>query len=572
VILGLLSMVAANVAVTLGAVSITQRVSTGRRSVDVLLLLLVRYILIAMAVLATGLSRCLNPIALGVLALLGLGVWAATGEHRRFPRIAMPDLAWPLWLAIAVIAARLLWQVWVFAPYSVDPLSYHLPKLAWWIQHAALLPYPGADVRETWPAGFELLETWWCVFLHHDVLIEMAGLEFLALGAAAAAALARAVGLAPRSSAFAAVLYAITPAPILHATACMNDGPVASVILTTLTLVAVRAHPLLIASAAAVGVGIKPTFACVIPGAALLFFLERRTPLLPVRSRACVVTLAALAIAVGSFWYGLNTVRFGNPTYPVGSLDTVERESKSGVGLLGKRLNDLTGQAVYDERDQTTVQFILSPGWGLLMFSCGGVALIAMVRSNAALRRLAAVFGITLLVAITLAPFGVFYFRFLMFFPALGAIAVAAFTERNPGSALLPWAAAVLSFLSTLRPGDLRSSDVERLRNQDWQTRGSDRRFEIIPPGDTVVCLSGTHDDSNGESYTLYGPGLARRVAYLPKIESQDDLFAQMARHQARWIFTQARNADGRSQAVVIEAARQGRLEGVGSLHWLPRR
>jgi hypothetical protein len=571
VILGLLAMLAANVAVTLGAISITQRISTGRRSMDAVLVLLLRYVLIATAILATGLARGLNPIALGILALLGLAAWAALGEYRRLPRLHWPDFGGVLWLSIVVVAGRLLWQVWLFAPYSVDPLSYHLPKIAQWIQQGALLPYPGADVRETFPAGFELLETWWCVFLHHDVLIEMAGLEFLALGALATAAMARAAGLNPRVSAFAAVLYAVTPAPALHATGCMNDGPVAAVMLATLALAAVRAHPLLILSAAAVGVGLKPTFASVIPGVALLTFFERRTPLLPVRVKACAVTLAALAVLAGSFWYGLNVARFGNPLYPVGSVDTVGRASKSGVGLIGSRLNDLVGQAVYDHRDQTTVQFILTSGWGLLMFACGGVALIAMTRSNAALRKLAAAFGLTLLMALVLAPSGSFYLRFIMFVPALGAIAVAALYERFPALGPLPWVAAVLCFVSTLRPGDLRDSDVESLRKQDWRTRCAGERFEWIPDGETILSLSGTHDDSNGVSYSLYGPGFTRRVVYLPRIESREDLFAQLAKHQATWIYSQARNGDGRSRGIILEAAKDRRLDGWRNLHRIPR-
>jgi len=559
VILGLLAMLAANVAVTLGAISITQRLSTGRRSVDAVLLLLVRYVLIAAAVLATGLARCLNPIALGVLALLGLGVWAASGEHRRLPRVAMPDLGKALWLAAAVIAGRLLWQVWFLAPYSVDPLSYHLPKMAQWIQQGALLPYPGADVRETFPAGFELLETWWCVFLHHDVLIEMAGLEFLALGSAATAALARAAGLGLRLSAFAALLYAITPAPALHATGCMNDGPVASVMLATLALAALRAHPLLVVTAMAAGVGLKPTFASVIPGAALLYFFERRTPLLPVRVKSCAVTVAVLAILIGSFWYGLNVARFGNPLYPVGSLDTVGRASKSGVASLGSRINDLVGQAVYDDRDQTTVQFILTSGWGLVMFACGGVALIAMARSNAALRNLAAAFGVTLLLALVLAPSGSFYLRFILFFPALGAIAVAALCERVPAISPLPWAAAILCFMSTLRPGDLSGSDLERLMERDWRSRAVEPFQDAVTR--TILCLRGTHDDSNGVSYRMYGPGFTNRVVYLESIHSVDDLMAQLDRNQTSWIFAQARNGDGASLRVILEAVRKDRLD-----------
>jgi len=567
VILGFLAMLVANVAVTLGAISITRRISSGRRSLDAVLFFLIRYLIIAAAILGTGLAHLLSPLPLGILGAAGLALWAASGEHRRLPSFPRPELGWLLWALIAMIVGRLLWQVWWYAPYSVDPLSYHLPKMAQWVQQGALLPYPRADIRETFPAGFELLETWWCVFLHHDVLIEMAGVEFLALGAAAVAALARYSGLGLRSSAFAAVLYAVTPAPLLQATACMNDAPVASVMLATLALCATRSSPLLVLAAAAIGVGIKPTFAFVLPGIVLLAFLERRSTPLPPPSRAWGIPLLALSLAVGSFWYVLNLVRFGNPLYPIGSVNTVEKASLSAIegASLPLRLNDLVGGAIYDARDHYTVQFILVAGWGIVMFACGGVALVAMLRTNGAIRKLAAAFGLTLLVALQLAPWGSFYLRFILFFPALGAIAAAALAGSLPRGAPVLWVTCALCLLSTTRPGDLRTSTLETLSSSDWHERTIDRSFVWAVPSDaTIACLQGTHDDSNGEGYLAYGPGLSRKVVFLPRVESVEDLVRQMNDHEAFWLFPQARNGDGSSRRHILQAV----LREVLSQQW----
>jgi hypothetical protein len=118
--------------------------------------------------------------------------------------------------------------------------------MAEWIREGRILHAPGTDVRETFPAGFELLEAWWTVFLHHDFLIEMAGVEFLALAFAAVAALGRTLGLAPRAAAAAGLLYLLTPGVHLLAVSCMNDAPVAALFLSSAALSLPRASRALV--------------------------------------------------------------------------------------------------------------------------------------------------------------------------------------------------------------------------------------------------------------------------------------------------------------------------------------
>lgn len=558
-ILGVLAMTAANGAATLAAFSFARRLSTGSLSLDSVLFLLCRYVLIAAVVLAAGLTRLLAPLPLGLLAMAGIAFWFAAGEHRHLPRTLGCFPGWILGTTTAIIVLRLLVQVVIFHPYSVDPLSYHLPKVAHWIQQRALFPYPGADVRETFPAGFELLETWWCVFIHRDSLIGMAGVEFLALGAAATAALARHAGLSPKASGFAAILYALIPAISLLATACMNDGPVAAAMLATLALAAHRANPLLLLASAAIGLGLKPTFGAVLPAAALLYWLERKSAVSRPSDRAAAILLAALAFSVGGFWYGANAIRTGNPLYPVGSLATVQKGTPSGstAFALGRRLNDLVGSAVYDDGDHYTVQFILVAGWGAACFACGGVGLIAMLRSNPPLRRMASAFGVALIGALVLAPPGSFYLRFLLFFPALGALSTALLCESIPRLTMIPVVAAASCFVSTLVPGDRRD----------------ERRFDQVPPDAVVACFSGTYDDSNGESYLAYGPTFSRTVVFLDGIDTVTALMGRLKERRAGWVFPQARNRDGTLRLLLLDATRQGllRRESTGLYRVLPQ-
>ena len=99
----------------------------------------------------------------------------------------------------------------------------------------------GVDLCAPFPAGFELLEAWWVVFLRHDVLIELAGVEMLLLCAAGAYALAREVNLTERPAAWAAFLTVLTPGLYLSATACLNDIAIAALVIVTMAFVLTRA-------------------------------------------------------------------------------------------------------------------------------------------------------------------------------------------------------------------------------------------------------------------------------------------------------------------------------------------
>ena len=176
------------------------------------------------------------------------------------------------------------------------------------------------------------------------------------------------------------------------------------------------------------------------------------------------------------------------------------------------------------------------------------------------MRRLAAAFGATLLIALAVTPLPSFYLRFILFFPAILAIAAVRLVERLPRLAPILGLCVAWSVVSTLVPGDLRLSDIARLRRQPVSARVPDPRFDLVPPGDTVACLYGTHNDSNGESYVAYGPGFSRKVHYITRASGVEDLLSQLRNAGATWIFAQARNGDGELRLQVLEAARRGLL------------
>src|SRR6185436_19653514 len=179
--MGVLGIVLANVASGLGANALRKSWKCGSADLEVLLFLLLRLLIISAVVLGCGLLGILRGAVIAGASAAAIVVLLRFGPHRDLPRVHWREAGPLLGAVLAAVAIRLLVQVWVFTPHLADALSYHLPKVAEWVQAGALTRELGAHTHVTFPAGFELIETWWVVFPHHDVLIEMAGVEFVVL-------------------------------------------------------------------------------------------------------------------------------------------------------------------------------------------------------------------------------------------------------------------------------------------------------------------------------------------------------------------------------------------------------
>ncbi|HLF91873.1 MAG TPA: hypothetical protein VJB14_00280, partial [Planctomycetota bacterium] len=319
-IVGLGALLVGNAATLLGARLLLLRCRTGSGSMDALLFLLFRLALLSIAVLLAGLTRTLTAPDLGIASLLALAGLLAAGAHRGLRLPARPARLGPAgWLALAVLA-RLLLQAWFFSPHLGDATAYHLPKIGEWVRAGGFTREMGVHPHVSFPAGFELVETWWVVFLRHDVLIEMAGVEFVLLAFVATRALAERLGLDARAAFFAGLLYALVPGFHLSATSCMNDAPAAAGVVALAALLAGRCPLPLLLLAAGLGVGIKPTFGFALPGMALLAWLWRREPgaATPI-PRPIAWGLGTAGLLLGSFWYARNVAWFGNPFHPLGT-------------------------------------------------------------------------------------------------------------------------------------------------------------------------------------------------------------------------------------------------------------
>lgn len=564
-IAGLAALTVANAGVLLASHAVLRRVGTGKTSLDVALFFLLRFIIISALVIAAGLSGMLTPWGLGIAGLALLAALMFVGEHRALPKWRRPDLAPMQAIFLGAILLRLLLQVWFLAPYAGDALSYHLPKIAEWVRAGSFTREHGADGRSTFPAGFELIEAWWVVFLHHDVLIEMAGVEFFALALAASHALAVEMGLSRRAAFLGALAATCTPGMLLQATSCLNDGPVAGLLIATAALVTARAHPAIVAIPVALGLGVKPVFGYALPGIALLGWFWRREPPLPVARPKIALCFATLSLAVGSFWYARNTILFGNPVHPVtrAGFVTPEGEVIQRVGpdlrSLQEGMAALVDDAIYDRSAAWSAWMRMSSGWGPLVFACGIPALLLALRAEARWRRLGAAFLVSLAGIFLCVRTDPWFMRFALFFSALPALAAARLAEEmRPLRFVLGFCLAI-QFVGSLVPGEWPIEQLSAFVHQPWR----DRRFlQLVvdtPKDKAIGCLA----PGGRRSYQLYGPDFSTRVVTL-RVKDADDLIETMNREGLRTLYA------SHQTGVLLEALRRKLVDrSIGSFYRL---
>jgi hypothetical protein len=428
--------------------------------------------------------------------------------------------------------------VWFFAPFQRDALTYHLPKIGEWIQHAGFTAEWGLDLRSTFPAGFELVEAWWVAPLRHDVLIEMAGLEFLLLGAAATYDLARRLEIGPRFAFLAALLYALTPGLCLQATSCLNDGAAAAAWTATaaLTFRAVPATLLLLPLG--LGIGVKPTYVYALPGLVVVGALiaRRRDP-----GTKASMAVGAAAMAVGLSWFARNAVQFGNPIHPMGRSGIpvpgghVQRMGPSLSGLAENLYRALDSR-IYDHLGPPDPELTSISGWGAAALAVGIVSLFLSVRNDPRMRWIAAAHGISLLAVFSLVVPDPWNMRYVLFFPGLFALASAKIAETSRPVAVLAGAALVLQFAGTMIPGKFPVGGVSDLASQSWR----DRAFYHPPDLDAaneVGFLENPADEV--KHYPLYRPDFSRRIVFI-RPNSADELIETLRRERLPLLYCPA--------------------------------
>lgn len=563
---GLLWMFLANAGVLLGARRLTTRFGTGHAPSDVALFVLFRLMLISAAVLTAGALSLLRPWVLGLAGGVAAGALIAARAHREFlPLWKLPNL--PAVYLLVALAVRLLGQAWFLSPFLGDVTSYHLPKVAEWVVQGSIFVDMGPDPRRWFPAGMELIDAWWVVFFHHDVLIEMAGIEFLALGTASTAALASRLGLTPSATLLSAALFGTVPAMMVQSVFAMNDAAAASLIVTTAAFIVGRVHPALILAAAGAAVGVKATCAFTAPGLALLWFWIRKAegpPAdRPVPSRA-IWAVAAAGLLLGSVWYARNIVLFGNPVYPAGTellkygQQTQADRLLPGADRLGRNLIDFSDR-ILDRRCGVGGMLEHVAGWGAGVVGFGLVGLLAAVRSSKEWRRISGCFALSFLCVLALADNDRWVLRFVLFAPALLAIAAARLSEEVRSLRIPLIVVTALTLVGTVVTEDLPLDAVKRHVRRDWRHRTFGPEVGVPDaPYDRVGC----YGDAASMAYLLYRPDLSREVVTL-RPSSAEELIDSMDRLNLRALYAKTafdRNGWGRILADAVDSGRLRRI------------
>ena len=556
--LGGLFLLTSNAAVLLGAHALRQRLRPQAGPSDLLLVLLLRLLLVSLVVLAAGLTGTLSAAPLGLAGLATIVLLRQDVPRGLWARLFLLGKS-PWFLLSAVLGARLTAQAWLFAPFLEDALGYHLPKIAEWIQAGGFVPELGTHTHAAFPAGFELVEAWWVVFLHHDVLIELAGIEFLLLGGGAVHALARGMGLSERASLLGAMAFVTSPGFHLQATSCLNDGAASALVLSTAALLVRRESWTWLLLPIGLGMGIKPSYVYAVPGLVLLAFLLRREKAPGTPRSLGTLVLGGSAVAAGAFWYLRNWIRFGSPIHPVGASGLVDGAGHRWI-QLGPDIASLTGNLgslithrLWDVTSRTGATLNDSAGWGAVAVVIGLPGLAYLVTRDRAFRRLTAAFGLGVAAVLSLVLYDPWSMRFVLFFPALPALAAARIADASRWARFAFMLALLAQVTLTCLPAELPLPALQALARRPWLHRSADVLYDMECPVETVGYLGG----NRGPVYLLYGPAFTRRVVYL-RARTTDDLAELLSRSGVRLVYAQP---GSRGQGdLLAEAQRTGLL------------
>lgn len=561
----------------LSAASLWPVLRTGRRD-EGLASLLFAFLGVQVAmVVVPGLLGVFRGTALGAFSAAGAAALLAVPATRRRIRSCLDELLLPLvrglpraaaahpFLAAAWAAAGafLLLRGWMFVllmpPTSFDTLTYHLPKVAQWVQTGSL-HLPDLPVKRVfWPSGSECLNAWWAVFLHRDLLVNVPGHFSLAIAALAAHALARNAGVGRPGAAWCALATLLVPAYPVHAATCLNDLPVAAGFLYLAALwsrpaadeAEARTRWALSAAAACFTVGVKPTLAFLSPGLVLLAaFNARRADALALRRclRAPPGAWAMVAAAafLGSYWYFRNWVRFGSPLYPVVLGEISEDGLQSGLFSLASLRTALAmlvpGGGLFDGKPVIANLWKMT-GWGWFAVCCGIPASAAAALLSRRYRTLLAAFLLSAATVLGTVVPDSSCLRFLLFFPPVLCVGFFVFLEEaRPPAPLRAAFAALAAWTILLCAGSALTNadglDWKRLRIYPRSTfsnlRALTLRLQRKIPEDAPVGACLWREDP---LYLLYGPRFSRRIETLESLGEGEGAADWMDAHGVRHLF-----------------------------------
>ena len=495
-------------------------------------------------------------------------------------------------IVIVLISIRMIAHIWILSPYIWDTLSYHLPKVADWVQQGKLVAFPTPVTRSYWPAGFELFQAWFVVFFHHDFLIEAAGLPYYLLAIGCVYAISRSLNLSRSWSCCIAILYSLTPSVLLHAVSCKNDIGIAALFLFSVALLLEYnrqgerpwIHLTLLISAFMVGTGIKPYMVFLMPGLMIIAVWRLwNRPILfsEIFPRDKGYTAALMIVGISMFlcfyWYFRNYLLFKNPFYPTdfslfGQLVFGDGHGHGQQGSFQWKsiylsIRSLIEDKIFDRSEPYTADLGGISGWGWFAFACGLPASLIALIMNKDYRWLSAGFLVSLLSLLGFVQHDGWNMRFTLWFPALLVIGFGIFMESmrtkifRSGLIMLAIACAGLNYTGTLSTGyTLPAEWKSRAETSVWRRtiipEEIHQALRHVPAYETLAYF--TH--GNAWIYPLYGPDYSRHIRYLP-MKTNMDVPSEMMKAGVRYLLIY--EADNNWNALLETDVSRGRLRRI---------
>jgi hypothetical protein len=400
--------------------------------------------------------------------------------------------------------------------------------VAEWVQHGNL-HVPNLPVKRVfWPGGFELLQAWWAIFPHRDVIVEAPGLLFYAMACISVYVVCRQLEISRKAAAWSMVVFGLTPVMALSAVSCKNDVAITAF---TLYLTALWCRPqpveaawkrwVLSCAIICMGIGIKPTLCFILPGILVLAHLGIRRS--DFRVLLCPPLIGwmggvlLLGCLLGGYWYLRNWVWFDNAFYPVsfgGQAGQPQQGSFSWASGF-ESIRALAVDKIFDgELRDPDVNG--TTGWGWFAFVCGWPAVLYGVFTDRKYRWIVAGYLISFLSLMCWISSDPWNMRFVSWMPALGVWGF--FVARRQLVpfvryilvALAAWTTALNGFASAISSGvklDFQSHYTDRV----WNPAFHWFLAKHVPVGEKLAIFGGGDD----WVYLVYGPSFERMVCYL---------------------------------------------------------
>lgn len=567
VIIPLLLFLAGNLFTFACAILAWKHCRTERPSLDLLTFAVLWVCITAVWTLLLGSAGLLRAWTSGSISFVLLFMLVAS--CRRSIRLSISELWFDfrslsnhgsvkmLWFCMGVLIIRQVVHILFQAPYVYDTLTYHLPKVADWIQQGRIVAMDTPVVRSYWPANFELLQAWSCVFFHHDIIVEAPGLPFYLLAVGSVAVIARALGVSHSLASLTALAYATTPVLLQNAVTCKNDIAITAVFLYLLAhLIDAGYRGLLIHKRLAVLIccggfafGSKPTIVFMMPGALLIagwaIWRQRKSlsgALKPDNWLSISnISLSFAGIYLAVFWYIRNFIKFGNPFYPVPSKlfeATSKVAGQSGLQQGGfswesmsASISSMLSMRIYD-LGRWTPDVSNNSGWGWFVFACGFPAfMLTMIRWKP-FRLLGAGMVLSLLVLFGFVATDPWNMRFVSWFPAVFAIAFAGVLMMAPCSSVrqpllvLACLCVALNVVGSLGSGYWNKREwLARFKTPLWRQEvwaNQQDSLGRVPKGETLGYI--VHGDH--WVYPFYKPDFSQRIMYVDTQPGENHLEA----------------------------------------------